>query len=263
LAESAKVVVFAAGSLVDAFRAIGQEFESRSPGIEVSFRFASADHLRQDIVAGAQVDVFAPANRLEMDLVGAANLIVGTPRVFAETSLVLIASRENPRQIAGIGDLARSDLRVVAEHAEAPLSRYSAAMLASASEDPSFGRDFVARVEARVVVRTKTVRQMVARVLAGDADAGVVYASDVTPDVKDRLVAIEIPERFNVTASYLIAVIATGANPRGGANFVEYVTSAAGQSTLAQWGFRPVLHAPTAGAAGQSELAAFRSNQSN
>jgi molybdate transport system substrate-binding protein len=240
MSEPGKVVVFAAGSLVDAFSAIGSDLEWLTPGTTLSYRFASADHLRRDIVAGAPCDVFAPANRLEMDLLRDAGFLVDEPREFARNSLVIIVQRDNPSRIAGIGDLARPDLRLVAEHPEAPLSRYTAQMLESVGEDGAFGKDFVTRVEARVTTRTNNVRQVVARVLAGAADAAVVYASDVTPDVKERLSVIEIPPRFNVTASYFIATVMSGSNAFGGARFVEYVLSRPGQATLAQWGFRPV-----------------------
>jgi molybdate transport system substrate-binding protein len=238
MSEAGSVVVFAAGSLVDAFGAIGSDLEWLSPGLKVSFRFASADHLRRDIVAGAPADVFAPANRLEMELLRDAGFLVDEPREFARNSLVIIASRDNPRTITGVGDLARPDLRLVAEHPEAPLSRYTAEMLASASRDVAHGPDFLSRVEAQIAIRTNNVRQVVAHVVAGAVDAAVVYASDVTPDVKERLSTIEIPGKFNVTASYFIATVMSGSNAFGGARFVEYVLSPPGQAILIRWGFR-------------------------
>ncbi|MDQ3809651.1 MAG: extracellular solute-binding protein, partial [Chloroflexota bacterium] len=105
-----------------------------------------------------------------------------------------------------------------------------------ASADPTYGADFNSRVQANVVSREDNVRQVVAKVQLGEADAGVVYATDLTPRVRDQVDQLALPEELQTIASYWIAV-ARGNNSAGGQAFVDYVLSPAGQRALASWGF--------------------------
>src|SRR4030095_9412288 len=107
------------------------------------------------------------------------------------------------------------------------------------SETAQFGASFKDEVNANIVSRESNVRQIVAKVQLGEADAGVVYKTDVTPQVTGQLMTIEVPDEFNTIASYPIARVQGAHNPSGPDPFIAFVLSPAGQSTLAKWNFLP------------------------
>src|SRR5215831_599445 len=118
------VVVFAAGSLIDAFSEIGTHYEAQRPGARVRLTFASADHLRQRLLQGERADVFASANVHELERARSDGLLAGPIRVFAHNRLQVIVARRSRERIDGLADLARPGIRLAAEHAGAPLSIY-------------------------------------------------------------------------------------------------------------------------------------------
>jgi molybdate transport system substrate-binding protein len=117
-----------------------------------------------------------------------------------------------------------------------PIGAYTTQLLKSASANASYGGDFEQRVERNVVSREDTVRQIVAKIQLGEADAAVVYVTDVTPRIANQFVRISLPEDLQVTAQYPIAV-GNGHNRAGGEAFVAFVQSQIGQHILANWGF--------------------------
>src|SRR5207237_7993523 len=137
-------------------------------------------------------------------------------------SLVVITPRDNPKQIAAVKDLARDGVKFVAAQPGVPVGQYTAQMLEKAAADPAYGSDFPKQVDRNTVSREDNVRQMVSKVQLGEADAAVVYSTDATPQIRDQLQLIEIPDAFQTMASYPIAV-AKGSNTSGGEAFVAYV----------------------------------------
>jgi molybdate transport system substrate-binding protein len=135
-----------------------------------------------------------------------------------------------------VKDLARDGVKFVTAQTSVPIGQYTAQMLDTASADPTYGPDFKARVEANTVSREDNVRQVVSKVQLGEADAAVVYSTDATPQVRDRLQVIQVPDPLQTLAVYPIAV-ARGGNSAGGDAFVAYVLGSEGQATLARWGF--------------------------
>jgi molybdate transport system substrate-binding protein len=229
-----EIVVFAASSLTDAFTDLGARFQDASPGTRVTFNFGASSQLRTQLSQGARADVFASADQPQMEAASAASVLQGPPRVFARNRLVIIAPKGNPAHLTDLADLAREGLKLVAAQPNVPIGQYTTDLLERASADATYGPDFRARVESNIVSREDNVRQVVAKVQLGEADAAVVYATDATPQV-DQL---PITDRLQTLATYPIAV-ARGSNPAGGQAFVAYVLSPAGTSVLARWGFLP------------------------
>jgi len=234
-----EVTVFAASSLADAFREIGGQFQLSHPGSSVVFNFAASTQLATQLEQGAQADVYASADRVQMDRARASGRVEASEAVFARNGLVLVAPSANPGNVRGLADLARPGMKVLAAQADVPIGTYTQQMLDRASGDPVYGADFRDRVNANVVSREANVRQMVAKVQLGEADAAVVYRSDVTPQAASRLMVIEVPEPVDVVAAYPIALVRGAPNPAGGAAFVAMVLSAPGQGILSRWGFSP------------------------
>ena len=175
--RSRTLTVFAAASLADAFTEIGIAFETANPGAAVVFSFAGSQTLRTQIEAGAPADVFASANSTEMDLLIDAGLVAaGAPQVFLSNKLAVILPPTNPKGVEQLQDLARPGLKLVLAAEEVPVGGY--ARQALDKMNGSFGKEFKAQVLANVVSNEDNVKQVVAKVQLGEADAGIVYASD-------------------------------------------------------------------------------------
>lgn len=245
-----EVRVFAAASLTDAFQELGRMLEARQPGLRVTLNFGASSALRAQLEQGARADVFASANPAEMDKARRAGLLAEEPRVLARNRLVVIVPRANPAGIRELADLARPGVRLVWAAPEVPIARYTEDVLRRLAQDPAFGPDFPDRVRARAVSQEQDVRQMVIKVALGEADAAIVYASDVTPDLQERLAALPIPGRYNVTAVYPIAVLRDAPNPAGARAFVALALSPEGQRALQRWGFLPAAEPAGAPAGG-------------
>jgi molybdate transport system substrate-binding protein len=230
------LTVFAAASLTGAFQEIGTNFEIANPGVKVRFNFSGSQILRTQIEQGALADVFASADHKNMDMLLADNLItVNTYQDFATNKLIVILPADNPGNVQSLGDLAKPNLKLVLADASVPAGNYARQLLNKMSSDPAYGSDFSTKVLANVVSNETDVKQVVAKVELGEADAGIVYVSDKfgAPD----LASIPIPDEINVTAYYPIAVLTEAPEPILATSFEDYVRSPAGQAILQKWGF--------------------------
>lgn len=231
------LIVFAAASLTDAFTEIGAAFDAANLGVTTTFNFAGSQALRTQIEAGAPADVFASASSKEMDtLVTSSFVTKDVPQVFLTNKLVVIIPANNPAALEKLEDLANPGIKIVLAAEEVPVGKYARQVLDLM--DASFGNGFKDKVLANVVSNEDNVKQVVAKLQLGEADAGIVYVSDVV--AAPTLKSIEIPTELNVIAQYPIAPLAKSANADLAAQFVEYVLSAEGQAILAKWGFAPV-----------------------
>ena len=228
--------VFAAASLTDAFMEIGKSFEAAHPGTTVAFNFAGSQALRTQVEEGAPADVFASASAKEMDALVFGNHVDGsTSKPFLKNKLVVILPADNPAGIDSLDDLATSGTKLILAAEEVPVGNY--ARQALDLMNGQLGTDFKDKVLANVVSNEDNVKQVVAKVQLGEADAGIVYTSDAVA-VRD-LQTIEIPGDLNVIAIYPIAPLANSANADLAAAFVGYVLSDEGQAVIQKWGFAP------------------------
>ena len=232
-----EITVFAAASLTDAFREIAGEFERANPGVSVRFSFAGSPTLRTQLEQGARADVFASADQNQMELALKSGAVLSPVSLFASNSLVIITPKANPGGIRAPVDLKKRGLKIVLAAPEVPAGRYARQALTLMSLDPAVGADFRAAVLRNVVSFESNVKQVVAKVELGEADAGVVYGTDVTASVASHVSRIEIPGRFQVVAEYPIAVTKEAANRRVAEAFIDFVLSPAGQAVLAKYGF--------------------------
>ncbi|HUP75179.1 MAG TPA: molybdate ABC transporter substrate-binding protein [Acidimicrobiales bacterium] len=225
-APTGDVTVLAAASLTDSFKEIGAAFEIAYPGSRVTFSFASSSALVIQINQGAPVDVFASADTANMDKLTASSGAgtASTPVTFATNKLQIIVGKGNPRNITGIADLAKPGLIYVTAAPEVPIGAYAKQVLD----------------KANVTVTAKSleadVKAVVNKVTLGEADAGIVYATDVKA-AGDKAVGVAIPDDVNVVAKYPIAVIKASKKAAAATAFVGFVTDAQGQTILAKYGF--------------------------
>jgi molybdate transport system substrate-binding protein len=229
-----QLVIFAATSLREAFTTLGAEFERAHSGVKLTFNFAGTQELRTQLEHGAPCDVFASADQRHMrELVKASR--VSEPLVFARNEPVVVVAKESSSALRRFADLPQAR-RLVIGAPEVPIGRYTRELLERANGH--FGPDFRARVEANVVSRELNVKQVLAKVSLGEAQAGIVYRTDAQA-AGARISLVVIPPYVNIVAEYPIAVVARAPHPRVARAWIDLVLGAAGQSALEKAGFLP------------------------
>jgi molybdate transport system substrate-binding protein len=223
-AVAAELSVSAAASLTAAFGEIAAAFEKANPGEKVATNFAGSPTLVQQILEGAPVDVFASADEANMKRLTDAARVAGRPRVFARNRLAILVEKGNPKKITGLADLAKPGLVVALCGPTVPAGRYA--------------REAFARAGVKVPETSQEldVKAVVSRVVLGEADAGVVYATDVRA-AGDRAEGVDIPDATNVVALYPIAVLKDAPHGEKAEAFVALVLGAEGRSILERHGF--------------------------
>ena len=229
-ADETELTVSGAASLTEAFGDIGATFEEANPGVRVIFNFGPSDALATQINEGAPIDVFASASPTWMDAVQDEGPGVSGRVDFARNRLAIVVPSDNPAAIAGIDDLAEDGVRLVVAAEGVPAGDYAREILANAG--------IAEAAMANVVSNAEDVRTVVTAVTSGEADAGIVYVTDVTSAVADQVALIEIPDEVNVIATYPIAVVSGTEDADLAQRFVDHVLGP-GQRTLAEYGFLP------------------------
>ena len=220
---SGTITVFAASSLTAAYTAIGKDFQTAHSGPMVKLSFGGSSTLVAQIEQGAIGDVFASADQPNMQKAVDAGLVAGTPSIFAHNRLEIVVGAGNPKHIAGLSDLAHSGLVVVLCAPGVPCGQYATKALQKAG------------VTVKAASQETDVKAVVSKVALGEADAGIVYVTDVKA-AGAAVQGVEIPLGQNVVADYAVAVLKDAQNAPLATAFVSYLLGA-GQPTLARYGF--------------------------
>jgi molybdate transport system substrate-binding protein len=227
-----ELVVFEAASLKDVFAKLARRFEIDNPGVKVVANAAGSHELRTQIEHGAGADVMASADRKHMDVLLAQGLVVA-PTVFACNEPVIVVRAALATSIRTLADLPRAE-RIVIGAPDVPIGAYTLQVLQKAAA--KYGADFPRRVDAKVASRELNVRQVLAKVVLGEADAGIVYRSDaITARGKVEIVAI--PADVNVVAEYPIAALRAARQPDFARRWIDLVKSPEGAGALRDAGF--------------------------
>jgi len=234
--EAVTLTVFAAASLSNAFNQIGAAFSATNPGVIVVYNFAGSNQLATQIGEGAPVDVFASANRWQMDVaVESGRVDAAAPQVFVTNRLVVVVPADNPAGIDALDDLAAPGTLIVLAAEEVPAGQYALEFLDKAADDAAFPTGFNDAVLANVVSYEENVRSVLTKIALGEADAGIVYASDAISE--PAVTALDIPDALNVVAEYPIAALNNSARAGVAAAFVAFVLGPEGQGILGEYGF--------------------------
>ena len=218
------VTVLAAASLTESFTAIGTKFEQLNPALEVTFSFGGSSGLAQQIVSGAPADVFAAAGPAPMKTVTDAGDAAGTPVTFVRNQLVIAVPKGNPGGVEDLSDLGDDSVTVVLCAPEVPCGKYAKQILDTAA------------VAVTPVSLEQNVKGVVTKVTAGEADAGIVYTTDVKA-AGDAAEAVGIPAEINVIAQYPIASVKTSTNQEVDQAFIDFLLGDDGQAIMAKYGF--------------------------
>ena len=221
--SSNEIKVFAAASLTAAFTKLGEQYSSANGGTKVTFNFAGSQALATQVQQAAPADVFASADIPNMDKV---KDLVGAPQNFASNLLAIVVEKGNPKGVKTLDDLASPDLKVVLAAEEVPAGKYAKQILDRAG------------VSVSPVSQEDNVKAVVTKVSLGEADAGIVYVTDVTAG-GDKVEGVDIPDDQNVTATYPIATVKASKAQDKAQAFMDLVLSADGQQVLKEYGFLP------------------------
>jgi molybdate transport system substrate-binding protein len=221
---SGNLTVLAAASLTQAFTRIGDQLHSKYPGLDVKFSFAGSPTLVTQVQQGAPADVFASADQANMQKVTSGGLATGTPSVFAHNKLEIAVRAGNPKHIAALSDLASPAVKVDVCAPGVPCGTYSTTTFARAG------------IKVTPVSQEQDVKSVLTKVGLGEADAGIVYVTDVK-SAGANVDGVAIPDAQNTTAEYPIAELKSTQNEAAAKAFVDYVVGAQGQKTLADFGF--------------------------
>jgi molybdate transport system substrate-binding protein len=231
------ITVFAASSLADVFNEAGKQFEAKNPATRVTFNFGSSAALATQINEGAPAGVFASANTAQMKVVIAKGNAADA-RLFATNTLVVVVARGN-RSIEAYRDLTRPGLKLVLAAKDVPVGQYARDSLAAATAGGEYGPAFSTHVLANLKSEEANVRAVLTKVQLGEADAGIVYRTDIDAAAAD-VRQVEIPAKYNIVAEYPVAVTTGSKRPALARAFVDYLLSAEGQAILQKYGFGPM-----------------------
>ena len=226
--------VFAASSLTESFGVIKTQYEKAHPQDKIIYNFNGSQILAQQINSGASADVFASADQTNMQKVASE---VNTPQIFVKNRLTVITPASNPGKISLLQDLSRKGLKLVLAAPSVPVGKYALQVLDNMGKSSEYGPAYESAVKANVVSQEDNVKAVVQKVQLGEADAGIVYTTDVTTAVSNQVKFITIPDTYNVIASYPIAALKDSKHESDAQAFVNYVLSPAGQQVLAQYHF--------------------------
>ncbi|MDQ6709143.1 MAG: molybdate ABC transporter substrate-binding protein [Candidatus Dormibacteraeota bacterium] len=222
---SGSISVFAAASLTESFKALATAFQKAHTGVTIQYNFAGTPTLVTQIEQGAQADVFASADTANMEKLKADGYTSGDATVFAHNQLEIVVAPGNPKGISTLADLAKSGVIYLSEAPTVPAGKYSLQALAKAG------------VSVTPRSLETDVKSVVSKVELGEADAGIVYTTDVKA-AGSKVAGVLIPASYNVVAAYPIVTVKGSKHSDTDNAFIAFVLSAAGQSTLASFGFQ-------------------------
>lgn len=232
--DGGELTVFAAASLTDAFAEIVAKVEEQYPGMSITIETGGSQSLVTQLEEGARADVLATADISTMDRAQEGGLLSAEPVMFTGNRLVIVTLTDNPAGIEDIDDLAGEGVRLVVANPDVPAGRYAAA--AFCAYDAPEG--FLDAINGNIASEETDVRHVLAKVQLGEADAGVIYASDANASEISgvSLNVIEFPESVPARAQYPIAPVEGGEYHTANA-FIAFVLSDEGQEILRKYGF--------------------------
>jgi molybdate transport system substrate-binding protein len=233
-----ELTVFAAASLSGVMTEISRDYESSHPGVQIVSNFDGSQALRTQIEQGAYADVFLSANTKQLNALRDQGLLKNdTIGLFAKNKLIVITPISNPAHITTLKDLSRPNIRLVIGVKDVPVGDYARQILKKMANDTAYGTAYEEAVLNNVMSEETAVTSVVAKVQLDEADAGIVYQTDITPNNRDKFFMIPIPDEYNVIAEYPAGVLQISDNTDEALRFITYLKSGQGRSILIKYGF--------------------------
>lgn len=236
--EGGDLHILAAASLTDAYNDMAEQLMAEHPNLNITIETAGSQALVTQLEEGATADVLATANTSTMDRANEGGLISGDPVIFTGNRLVIVTPAGNPAGIESLNDLADDGISLVLANPEVPVGNYSMIAFCDYATTDDAPAGFIDGINGNLVSEEPDVRHVLTKVQLGEADAGVVYASDATASMLSgvELEVLEFPDSVPTRADYPIAAV-EGGNTELANAFISYVLSDEGQEILAHYGF--------------------------
>ncbi|MDO5845441.1 MAG: molybdate ABC transporter substrate-binding protein [Methanocorpusculum sp.] len=235
--QQEEITVFAAASLTGALTEIGDKFTAANPGIKVNFNFAGSQTLKTQILEGADADMYISANTKQFTPVVEAGLIPET-KILLENKLGIAVAKDNKLGIKNLGDLSVAGVRLVIGDDSVPFGQYTRTIIQNYQNDSHAG--YVDAFMKNVVTEVNAVTNVKSYLTLGEADASIVYVSDISKDDKNAITVIEIPDTYNVIAKYPYGILSASKKQDAVKKFETYLTGKEGSAILTDYGFSPV-----------------------
>lgn len=225
--------ISAASSLTESVTEVSNLFKEEHKETSVNLNFGASSTLKTQILEGADVDVFLSANKKQyQELLDQGYIAEGTQ--FATNHLVLVTQKDN-QEIQEFEALDEKGISLLLANEEVPVGKYALEIIENA--DKVYQNNFKENVLNNVISKEANVRQVLSKVVLGEADCGIVYSTDITKDVKDNVRVIEIPDDINVKGEYWIGLIKKEHVQDQGKAFYDKILSNEGQRVLKEYGF--------------------------
>jgi len=234
-AGGTELTVFAASSLSEALQEVARSYQTEHPDVRIALNFAGSQTLAAQIERGAPADLLISADPIVVQRLSSEGLI-DKPQLLLRNQLALVVRCDLQPPLQTIAELGRPGLLLVIGNPKVPVGRYTRQLFAGLAADPVYGPDLIRQIEGQIVSEENRVKAIVAKLLLGEADAGIVYQSDINPATAGRLLAIPLPARHNPEAHYPLAKV-QGASPAGD-DFLAFLTCPAAQAIFTRHGFR-------------------------
>ena len=236
-AEETEITVFAAASLTGALTELGEEFEKANPGIHVVYNFAGSQTLKTQILEGADCDLYISANSKQFDPVAEAGLIEDK-KILLQNKLGIAVVKGNPLGIRDLGDLAGSGVELAVGDESVPFGQYTRDIISNYQDDGHAG--YVDAFMGNVVTQVDAVDKVKSYLTLGEADASIVYVSDISKADKESIDILEIADKYNVIADYPYGILRNTENKKAVETFEAFLTGPAGSAILLDYGFSPI-----------------------
>lgn len=235
--DGEKITTLIAANMTSANGALVKKFEETHQGVEVEASYAGTQILFSQLEQGVKADLFLSADKDYIEKAKEQGLIDSFKPV-SQMDEVIVVPRGNPSGIQGLEDLGTRDVELVVGVEEVPVGRYARQVFENAEQ--GYGSDFSERVLNNVVSTETNTRQVAQKVVLREAQAGVTYRTDITPEIADKVEIIGIPEEYNVTAKNYAGVLSDASNPELAREYLEFMTSTQGQEIISRFDYKPI-----------------------
>jgi molybdate transport system substrate-binding protein len=234
--EKKEITVFAASSLTESMEQVIKLFQKENTDVKVKLNLESTSRLRLQIEQGVEADIFLSASKNHYDALNEKGYISkGQPLL--ENSMVVIVPKDNPAQIEKIEDI-QDKCKLVLAQKEVPAGDYARVIIHSLSSE--LGEEFENKVLNNIVSEENNVKQVVNKVVMGEADVAFVYSSDVTSSVKAKVSVLNIDPKHNVKAGYWASILKMEKENEYVEKFYEFLLSEQGQGIFRRYGFESI-----------------------
>lgn len=231
--QEKSVYISAASSLTESLQDLQMHYKNHQSEVKTYLNLASTSALKTQMIQGAPVDIFLSANQTHFDEIKKAGYIE-EGQALLTNKLICIVAHTNT-SIKTLEDLGEQPVRLVLAQAEVPIGKYSEEVLDNAKA--YYGEDYKEKVLDKVVSREMNVKQALIKVVLGEAEATFVYATDVTPEVKEKIRIIEIPEAINTEVTYWVGLTKQGADKEEAVAFYKWLLQKEAQAIFHKYGF--------------------------